>query len=64
MQNLGTFTFKKGFLVVKSRVLNLNNFAKKLELGEVKGNKIAMPNDDAKYKEVRDILLQAGYSFV
>ncbi len=61
MTNLGSFTFKNGFLIVKSPVLNLENFARDFNLGKVVGNKISMP--DLKYTEVRDALLQAGYTY-
>jgi len=62
MQNLGTFTFKNGNLIVKSRVFSATGFAKEYGL-EIKNGKIVVgPSEN--YAKLRDVLLQAGYTFV
>lgn len=63
MITLGKFTFKNGFLIVKSPVFCAANFARDHGL-ELTKKGIKMPDDEKKYGEICDILLQAGYVFV
>lgn len=62
MTNLGTFKFKNGNLIVKSRVFCAEGFAK--EHGcKIQKDKIIVGADE-NYTKFRDVLLQAGYTFV
>jgi hypothetical protein len=62
MTNFGTFTFKNGLLIVKSRVFNAQGFAN--EFGcDLKNGKVVVGADE-NYTIFRDVLLQAGYEFV
>lgn len=58
-----SFKFTKTGLVIKSPEASIHSFGLKFGL-EVKSGKLDMTDQpDEKYTEIRDVLLQAGYTF-